>query len=251
MIPPSEVSTAKNSAKKTTRKVKVDPSIVSSPIFEEIEERIGYCFKDPSLLRQSLTHRSFSQEVTPPEEDNQRLEFLGDAVLQLIITERLLYDFRDDDEGKLTRKRSEKVSGRALAKAARQLGLDRFIRLGRGEEKTGGREKASILADALEALVGAVYLDSNFQTCSELVIRWTSQSEMDVNNTDFKSRLQEILQRKEGVQPVYRVIREYGPEHEKVFEVEVYCQGDILGRGAGITKKAAEQAAARESLLGI
>jgi ribonuclease-3 len=162
-----------------------------------------------------------------------------------------LYDFRDDDEGILTRKRSEKVSGRALAKAARQLELDRFIRLGRGEEKTGGREKASILADTLEALVGAVYLDSNFQTCSELVIRWTSQSEMNVNNTDFKSKLQEILQRKEGVQPVYRVIREYGPEHEKVFEVEVYCQGDALGRGAGITKKAAEQAAARESLFGI
>lgn len=246
-----ETPSPKNRAKNTRRKAKEETPVAPSPILEDFEKRIGYRFNNPVLLRQALTHRSFSQEISPPKEDNQRLEFLGDAVLQLIITESLIKDFRNDNEGNLTRKRSQKVSGRALAKAARQLGLEKFIRLGRGEEKTGGRGKASIMADALEALVGAVYLDSNFQKCSEWVMRWVSQSKTDANGFDFKSKLQEILQRKEGVQPVYRVIREFGRDHEKVFEVEVYCQGEVLGRGTGITKKAAEQAAARESLLGL
>ncbi|MBI3127279.1 MAG: ribonuclease III [Candidatus Tectomicrobia bacterium] len=220
----------------------------------EIEGRIGHRFADPSLLVQALTHRSFSQESIPPGPDNQRLEFLGDAVLQLIVTERLWRGHGEADEGDLTRMRSERVSGQALARAARRLGIADYLRLGRGEEKTGGRGKASIMADAFEALVGALYLDAGYPAC----VRWVedrlweaSPEEANGDGLDYKSQLQEALQRHSRRLPLYTVIRESGPEHLKVFEVEVRHDGRVLGQGTGTTKKAAEQAAARESLRAL
>ena len=218
---------------------------------DEIESRIGHSFSNRLLLAQALTHRSFSQESTPPGADNQRLEFLGDAVLQLIVTERLWREFGEADEGELTRMRSERVSGQALARAAGRLGIAEYLLLGRGEEKTGGRGKASIMADAFEALVGAIYLDAGHSACVRWVEGWlwhASPEEANGAGADYKSQLQETLQRLSRKLPLYTVIHEDGPEHLKVFEVEVQHNGRTLGRGAGTTKKAAEQAAAQESL---
>ncbi|MBI2178589.1 MAG: ribonuclease III [Candidatus Tectomicrobia bacterium] len=221
---------------------------------DEIESRVGHRFFDRLLLVQALTHRSFSQESTPPGPDNQRLEFLGDAVLQLIVTERLWREFDGADEGDLTRRRSERVSGQALARAAHRVGLAEYLRLGKGEEKTGGRAKASIMADAFEALVGALYLDAGYPACVRWVEGWLWNSQpgaADEDSFDYKSQLQEALQRVSRRLPLYAVIHESGPEHLKVFEVEVRHDGRLLGRGAGTTKKAAEQAAARESLRAL
>jgi len=215
-----------------------------------VEGRIGHRFSDRALLAQALTHRSYSQEVSPPQEDNERLEFLGDAVLQLIVTDRLWGEDLTADEGTLTRRRSERVSGRAIARLAREVGLADYLRLGRGEEKTGGRKKASIQADAFEALVGAIYLDAGYAACAQWVESWLwrDPQEGELADVDFKSRLQEIFQSRGQRPPLYRVVRESGPEHKKVFDVEVHQGGKVLGRGRGTTKKAAEQAAARESL---
>jgi len=218
---------------------------------EAVEERIGRRFADPMLLLQALTHRSYSQELSPPEEDNQRLEFLGDAVLQLVVTDRLWRELRSADEGSLTRRRSERVSGRALARAAQRVGLAEFLRLGRGEEKTGGRAKASIMADAFEALVGALYLDAGYDACAQWAEARLWDPPPEADEADYKSLLQEALQRRGRRLPVYRVVHESGPEHKKVFEVEARHEGEVLGRGAGATKKAAEQAAARESLRAL
>ncbi len=225
--------------------------LASPPPGEEFETRIGHRFGDPLLLLQALTHRSYSQETDSPAPDNQRLEFLGDAVLQLVVTERLWSELGEADEGELTRRRSERVSGRTLAKVARRLGLPEFLRLGRGEEKTGGREKDSILADAFEALVGAVFLDAGYAGCAGRVASWLWDESAVPVSADYKSRLQEAIQRRGIHLPDYRLVRERGPEHEKTFEVEVRYDGRILGQGSGTSKKAAEQAAARESLAAL
>lgn len=217
-----------------------------------MERLIGHQFSDSGLLLQALTHRSYSQEVSPPELDNERLEFLGDAVLQLIVTKRLWSELVDASEGDLTRRRAEKVSGRALAKVSRRLGLSDFLRLGKGELKTGGSQKPSILAGAFEALVGALYMDSGYGVCAELVESWLWAEENSSKieaETDYKSQLQEELQRRGKRLPVYRVINESGPEHEKIFEVEVRHSQKVLGKGAGKNKKEAEQAAAKQSLM--
>lgn len=215
---------------------------------EAVESAIGYRFSDRALLRQALTHRSYAQELMPPIEDNQRLEFLGDAVLQLIVTERLWREHEEDDEGILTRRRAERVSGHALAKVARRMHLPDHILLGKGEEKTGGRQKPSIQADAVEALVGAIFLDAGYDACTERVLEWLWIGKTPSGNVDYKSRLQEALQGMGGRPPVYEIIQESGPEHEKIFEVEVRFEGKAYGRGTGTTKKNAEQIAAHESL---
>ena len=223
------------------------------PPLEELEQKIGYGFSDSQIFLQALTHRSYSQEVIPPEEDNERLEFLGDAVLQLIVTKRLWIELVKEDEGILTRRRSEKVSGRALAKVARAMGLADFLRLGKGELKTGGRQKPSILADSLEAIVGAIYLDAGYERCAEVVESWLwrapEDGEDDILANDYKSNLQQELQQKSKRLPVYHVLSESGPEHNKIFRVEVRHGGRVLGTGQGRNKKEAEQAAARQSIL--
>lgn len=224
----------------------VDPN--QDAELEALEASIAYRFSGRALLRKALTHRSYAQEAIPPIEDNQRLEFLGDAVLQLVVTERLWREHTEDDEGILTRRRSEQVSGHALAKAARRMHLPDYILFGKGEEKTGGQQKPSIQADAFEALVGAVFLDAGFEACAERVLAWLWTEKTSSGKVDYKSRLQETLQGRGGSPPVYEVIREMGLEHEKVFEVEVRFEGKTYGQGTGTTKKNAEQLAAQASL---
>ncbi len=176
---------------------------------------------------------------------------MGDAVLQLIVTERLWRDFPADDEGVLTHLRSERVNGRSLASVFRRHGFGEFLRLGKGEEKTGGRRKASIEAGALEALVGAIYLDAGYDRCAQWAESWLwtpGLREEESLSQDFKSRLQRLAQKKGNKLPGYRLVRESGPEHEKEFEVEVRLARRVWGNGRGATKKEAEQAAAREAV---
>lgn len=249
-------ASSSSKAKKAKKKKAARSSAAKEhpPSTQEIEQAIGHHFSDAGLLLQAVTHRSYAQESSPPEADNERLEFLGDAVLQLIVTKRLWSDLSEEDEGVLTRRRSEKVSGRALAKVARQMGFSEFLRLGRGELKTGGRQKPSILAAALEALVGAIYLDAGHVKCAKLVESWLWGEEnagTDGDDADYKSMLQEQMQRKDQRLPVYCVISETGPEHQKEFEIEVRHGKNVLGRGTGKNKKEAEQAAARKSLIAL
>ena len=217
----------------------------------EIETQIGYSFSNKELLVQALTHRSFAQESSTSTSDNERLEFLGDAVLQLIVTEKLWKHFPAEDEGVLTHMRSERVNGRSLAGIFRRRGLGAFLRLGKGEEKTGGRKKPSIQAGAVEALVGAIYLDAGYARCVQWAESWfwsAGLNEEGVLSQDFKSRLQRLAQQNGNKPPGYRLIRESGPEHEKEFEVEVRLGRKVMGRGQGTTKKAAEQVAAKQAV---
>jgi ribonuclease-3 len=173
----------------------------------------------------------------------------------LIVTKRLWTELKEEDEGVLTRRRSERVSGRALARVAREMDLAACLRLGKGELKTDGRQKPSIMADALEAVVGAIYLDAGYAQCAEVVESWlwkgVEDNLADVLAEDHKSQLQQELQRLGKRLPAYRVKSESGPEHDKIFKVEVHHGGQVLGVGSGKSKKEAEQAAAQESIAAL
>ena len=226
---------------------------LSSPEFDidSAESCIGHKFSQKELLVQSLTHRSYSQEIIPPGNDNERLEFLGDAVLQLVVTDFLWNSYPDYQEGQLTRQRSLLVSGRALAKVAKLNNFAPFIRLGKGQRKTGGQTKNSILAGTFEAIVGAIFIDAGFQKCvnwihEKLLENLPPASIEDLN--DNKSKLQEFFQSSGQKAPEYKIISEIGPEHSKVFTVEVLLGVLVLGRGEGRSKKSAEQEAAKACL---
>ncbi len=200
----------------------------------------------------ALTHASLGHEKQRPHVDNQRLEFLGDAVLQLVVTEYLYAHFPVAKEGSMTKLRARLVSREALKQHARALDLGDFLAMGRGEDASGGRERSSTLADAFEAVIGAIYLDSDFSTARDFILRQTRaaleevrEAPVDVNP---KGQLQEILQGIAASSPVYEVLAAAGPEHEKTFEVEVQWEGMSLGRGSGRSKQAAEIAAARGAL---
>lgn len=219
---------------------------------DSIESRIGYQFKDRTLLQESLTHPSMAYEKGRPTYDNQRLEYLGDAVIQLVMTTKLYRDFPNQNEGRLTKLRSLLVSRPALFRYAIELDLGSHLRLGRGEERTGGRTRESNLADAFEALVGAIYLDSgleaatsfiidNFETTIDSIISQPEQS-------NPKGDLQEILQAISPSSPKYHIISQEGPDHEKLFVSEVSWEGITLGRGTGASKKESESAAATDAL---
>ncbi|MFQ5894957.1 MAG: ribonuclease III [Nitrospinota bacterium] len=213
-----------------------------------LQARLGYTFRRPALLELALTHRSFGREGGDGT-DNERLEFLGDAALGLILAERL---FREDpraDEGELSRRRAHRVSRSFLASLARWLDLGEHLRLGRGEAASGGRKKSSILAGALEAVVGAIFVDGGFGACRKVVRRLFAESEKTLlPPSDYKSLLQERSQEASLGIPLYRTVRERGPEHRKTFEVEVLLAEKGFGRGRGESKKAAEQAAAKAAL---
>ncbi len=219
---------------------------------EALERSIGYTFEDPFLLQEALTHRSYAQESNRGLRDNERLEFLGDAVLGLVLSDSLLREQPQAREGELSKLRSQLVSEKYLAELARAIGLRGHLLLGRGEEKSGGRQKRSILAGAFEALVGAIYLDAGFELCSsvlwELFLNYVNGPLDHVELADFKSRFQEFLQKQGKSRPVYRVVREYGPAHEKTFEVELRVRGEVLAVGRGPSKKSAEQQAAKKGL---
>jgi ribonuclease-3 len=220
----------------------------------ELEARLGQSLTDPVLAVTALTHKSYCNEHRDePSGDNERLEFLGDAVVDLVIGQRLMERFPAAKEGELSKLRSLIVNEDGLVRIARHLRLGELLLLGRGEELSGGRNKPSLLADALEAVVGAVYLSNGMGGVLQLVDAVFAESLEGVasgrQGQDSKSILQEEAQLRFKASPRYRVVSESGPEHEKCFEVEVQIGGDSFGRSAGRSKKEAEQAAARETLI--
>jgi ribonuclease III len=217
-----------------------------------LEECIGYKFRNSLLLAEALTHPSLSHETQRHHFDNQRLEFLGDAVLQLVITEYLFRRFGAEAEGQLTKLRSRLVSREILKTHAAALDLGRYLLMGRGEEASGGRERTSTLADAFEALIGAIYLDGGLETVKQFILTQArsdleqiAHEPIDINP---KGHLQELLQSISPRSPVYELISQSGPEHEKTFVVQVVWEGIVLGRGSGRSKKQAETAAALDAL---
>ncbi|MCL2866083.1 MAG: ribonuclease III [Lachnospiraceae bacterium] len=220
-------------------------------LLKVLEERIGYTFKNPALLCQAMTHSSYANEKQLEKfESNERLEFLGDAVLELVTSEFLYSDLPHVLEGELTKIRASLVCESSLAHCAREMRLGSFLLLGRGECATGGRNRESIISDALEALIGALYLDGGFTSAKEFVKAFVLN---DIENKklfyDSKTILQEILQAKGEQKIVYHLIREEGPDHNKIFAVEVQIDDQVLGQGQGKTKKAAEQEAAYKAIL--
>jgi ribonuclease-3 len=218
-----------------------------------LERHIGYKFRNSLLLAEALTHPSLSFERKTFHFDNQRLEFLGDAVLQLVITHHLYRLFPTFSEGQLTKLRSRLVSREGLRKHALALGLGRYLMLGRGEEASRGRERASTLADAFEALVGAIYLDSDLETVRRFILRVAGDDlgslAREPAEHNPKGELQEILQAISTQSPAYEVVSESGPDHLKEFVCRVLWEGRELGRGSGQSKKQAEINAATDALL--
>ncbi|MCF0214986.1 MAG: ribonuclease III [Fibrobacteraceae bacterium] len=218
-----------------------------------LEAKLGYQFKNPELLAHALVHRSFlTGKDLPYENNNERLEFLGDSILNMLTTEFLYKSFPDDPEGELSKRKSAIVSGHALAQSSKEWNLGEFVRIGKGEAKMGGRGKESILADAFEAVLGAVYLDSGLDQVREILERFhfpRVQSIITASDFEnFKSELLEYTQGKHHTVPQYRLLSEEGPEHQKVFTVETYLGDKAYGVGRGPNKKKAEQDAARVTL---
>ncbi len=219
--------------------------------YSSLEAMLGYEFRDRSLLEQALRHASWCNEH-PAErlEDNERLEFLGDAVLDLVVGHRLMTRYPQLREGELSVTRAQVVSEAGLSEVAGQLGIGAWLMLGRGEEKSGGRSKPSILADAFEAILAAVYLDGGFDAATGIVERLLAQRIETVEFKgfyDFKTRLQETAQARLKATPTYRVVQEIGPDHDKRFVVAVTIGNDEWARAVGKSKKEAEQMAASEA----
>jgi ribonuclease-3 len=219
-----------------------------------LEERIGYRFSDPKLLTEALTHPSVAHEKQKGHFDNQRLEFLGDAVLQLVITEHLFARYNEAGEGRLTTRRSRLVSREALKVHAARLELGHYLLMGRGEEASGGRQRDSTLGDAFEALLGAIYLDSDLETVRSFILNEMradlERIEEEPLEVNPKGQLQELLQAISPRSPVYELLAQHGREHEKTFHVRVVWEGQVLGEGSGRSKKQAESAAALAALKG-
>lgn len=218
----------------------------------ELAKSLGCRSLKTYLLRQALTHSSYAREQGTVC-DNERLEFLGDAVLKLVVSEELMRRFPNEDEGRLSKIRAYVVSDKALATVARKFGLEKLLLLGKGAEKTGERSRNSVLADAMEAIFGAVYVDCGLEASKELVLRalgpaieLASRSKVELN---YKEMLQEYLQRDGAESPKYRVVDTWGPDHERVFVIQVIHGGEALGKGKGKSKKDASQMAAKAALI--
>ena len=217
---------------------------------DRLEKHIGYVFRDKGFLRDALTHSSFANENRKSSESNERLEFLGDSILGFIVAEHL-YTFRPDmPEGQMTRVRAELVCEKSLELAAGSMQLGEFLMLGRGEALSGGRSRPSILADAFEAVVAAVYLDGGINPAKELVTRFILSGLKPGGQaaSDYKTALQELVQKKSGQILTYHLVSESGPDHKKHFTAEVRLNGEVKGTGSGRSKKEAEQQAAQNAL---
>lgn len=217
----------------------------------ELEEKIGYCFQDQELLKHALRHSSYVNEKhMKKHECNERLEFLGDAVLEVVSSEFLFFEHQTMPEGELTKKRASMVCEPALAFCARDIDLGEYLLLGKGEEATGGRKRDSVTSDAMEALIGAIYLDGGFASAKEFIHRFILN---DLENKklffDSKTILQEIVQGSSDEHVSYELIREEGPDHNKTFCTAVRIGGRTYGEGEGQTKKASEQQAAYQAIL--
>jgi len=217
-----------------------------------LENSVGYRFRNRLLLQEALTHRSLANEVSGGRADNQRLEFLGDSILGFLVGHELFLNYPEWKEGELSRRRSALVDEDNLARLAALLDLGSFLGLGKGEEASGGREKKSILADAYEAFVAAVYLDGGIQAVQRLVKRQfgslVSNDEVATLVRDYKTELQEVTQARQAVVPRYELVESVGPDHERSYRVAVYVGDTLAGEGVGRSKKVAQQAAAREAL---
>lgn len=223
-------------------------TVAEADVLAELEGHLGHSFADRRHLLTAITHRSFSNENGRGElVHNERLEFLGDAVLGLLVTDLLMRTCPDSSEGYLSLLRSQIVSESSLAERARSIDLGRALRLGRGEEQSGGRDKPSLLADAFEAMLGALYVDSGFAACQVAAERLLLPTVLRVHQhggSDEKSALQDLLQRLRQARPRYEVVATSGPDHDKTFEVAVYLDDRRLACGQGRSKRAAEQVAA-------
>ena len=218
---------------------------------EELQKKLGYKFKDKSLLKKALKHSSYANENKSEGECNERLEFLGDSVLGFSVATYLYKNYPNLPEGKMTRLRAEMVCEENLAKAAKELGLGEKLLLGKGEEKGGGRSRPSISADAMEAVIAAVFLDSGYDEADRLINDLIISNFVIDDNAllvDYKTRLQELVQRKPGQHLTYDEMGEEGPDHAKVFTVAAVLNGKTLAVGVGKSKKLAEQEAAKAAL---
>lgn len=217
---------------------------------EKLQEKIGYKFQDVKLLKHALTHSSYANEHRLPKfENNERLEFLGDAVLELVSSEFLFHSEKKMPEGQMTKMRASLVCEPTLAFCTREISLGDYLLLGKGEELTGGRERASVVSDAMEALIGAIYLDGGFANAKEFILRFIlSDLEHKKLFFDSKTILQEMVQSVGEGDLSYELIREEGPDHDKRFVVQVLIGKEAAGQGSGRTKKAAEQEAAYEAI---
>lgn len=223
--------------------------------FQDLEAALGYHFNDQGVLRKALTHSSHAHEQRTGE-DNEQLEFLGDAILGFVVSDSLYRQYPDFSEGELSKLKGFFVSSANLVKYAEQLQLGTYLHLGKGEEKTGGRTKQALLVDAFEALLGAMYLDGGLDVTRRLIMRLAGPQILEIGGTsgqfmDFKTALQELLQKRSLGPCRYTLASEAGPDHQKLFTVEVELQGAIIARGIGLTKRAAEQAAAKHALEGF
>ena len=219
---------------------------------DSLEKKLGHVFRDRALLATALTHSSYANENRGRGECNERLEFLGDSVLGMVVADALYRRFPELPEGRMTRLRAQLVCEESLHRAASELGLGEYVRLGRGEEPTGGRRRTSILADAVEAVIAAMYLDGGLETAKAFIERQIL-SALDGSGPvmrveDCKTELQELVQKKSGQSLSYELLGESGPDHDKTFTSQVSLNGRPIGSGSGRTKKEAEQAAAHAAL---
>ena len=223
--------------------------MISENRIKNLEANIEYTFKDKSLIELALSHSSYVNELTVRNKQcNERIEFLGDAILEMVSSEYLYKNRPQDKEGVLSKQRAALVCEKALATAARGIKLGEYLLLGKGEAANGGANRDSILADAFEAVIGAIYLDGGYDVVSAFIIKRVLESGNGIF-VDYKSRFQEIVQGRSNAKIVYELVGETGPEHDRKFEVVVSINGIVLGHGIGHNKKSAEQNAAMEAIV--
>ena len=220
-------------------------------MISDLEQAIGYRFKNIMLLQNALAHSSYANERWHDSlKSNERLEFLGDSILGMVVADHLYKTFPDRPEGELTRMRADMVCEQSLARIADRIGLGKHLLLGHGEEQGGGRGRASILADAVESVIAATYLDGGMAAAQRFIETFVlcNVPVSRLQNVDYKTRLQELVQQKKNRIISYRLTGESGPDHDKHFDVEVAINGEVVGQGTGTSKKRAEQDAARKAL---
>ena len=222
-------------------------------MYKELEKGLGYAFRDPALLENALTHSSYANERRDGHKDNERLEFLGDSILGFVVAEFLYKLYPDKPEGDLTRIRADLVCERNLARCAAKIDLGTFLLLGHGEEQTGGRQRDSIVSDAMESVIAAACLDGGFSAAKGIIDRLilTELPQGRPGNFDYKTMLQELVQREKDKLIRYDLTGESGPDHDKVFTVSVCVNDRLVGTGTGRSKKKAEQAAAHEAVKAL